>query len=399
MRIAYLLADHGIPVFGDKGASVHVRDFAGALDALGHQVTLFCAKRGRAEAQVPFELVKVAVPPAGVVADEGDPLAARRAKEQRYQATARAMAEKVMALHQQVPFDAIYERYSLWSTAGLEVARALGLPLVVEVNAPLLQEQQTYRRLVLRDEAEAVERAVFSRADALVVVSRPLADYVVARGADPRRVEVVPNGVDRRRFHPRVRPASLSEAEGRVVIAFAGSLKAWHGVELLFDAFRELHRRLAGLHLLVIGEGPLGEWLRGYVRGAGLQDRVTFTGWRSHDEVARLLARADLAVAPYPALDDFYFSPLKLFEYLALGKAVVASDIGQIAEVVEHGRTGLLVPPGDLAALVEALEALVVDPALRQRMGVTAATAAEAFTWEANARRVEKLIRRIEAAA
>ncbi len=393
MRIAYLLADHGIPLFGNKGAAVHVVDLIGALTALDQEVVLYCARHGGPQRPLPWHWEKVTAPtPAEASGAGDDPRAARRHKERCYLALAEALEARVAAAHRQRPFDALYERYSLWSAAGVRLARRLGLPLVLEVNAPLLAEQRRYRELALDEAAAAIEAEVFGGADHILAVSQGVADYVIAHGARPERVQVLPNGVDAARFHPAVTPAALPEAEGRFVIGFAGSLKAWHGVEILLDAFRELTRRLAGLHLLLIGDGPLRAWVDGYVAGAGVGDNVTCTGWVAHDAIPPLLARADVLSAPYPPLDDFYFSPLKLFEYLALGKPVVASRIGQIEEVIEHGRDGLLVPPGDAWALAEALQRLCVDEPLRRRLGQGARVAARGYTWHRNAQRIVALL-------
>ncbi len=390
MRIAYILADHGIAVFGNKGASVHVRELADALCRRGHETTLFCTRRGPESPPTPFEVRKIRMTANPPPASEGGN-AGQAAKEKRYMAAAQRLAHALLEAHRIRPFDALYERYSLWSAAGVEVARETGLPLVLEVNAPLLEEQAGYRRLIHRTEAERLERKNFEQAHALAVVSREMGDYVKRKGACTDAIRIVPNGVNPAHFHPRVTQASLPGTDGRFIVAFAGSLKVWHGIEILLAAFRELVRRLAGMHLLVIGDGPLRDWMEGYVAGAGLEGCVTFTGWRPHREIPALLARADVAVAPYPRLDHFYFSPLKLFEYLALGKPVVASDTGQIREILEEGRSGLLVPPGDALALADALEHLWVDEALRHRLATAAIRRAGHFTWNRNAERIEAI--------
>ncbi len=390
MRIAYFLADHGIAVFGDKGASVHVQELASALCRRGHETTIFCTRRGPASPSAPFEVRKIRAPEAPPsVNEQRDTI--RRTKEKRYMAAAEQLVHAFLEEHQRQPFDAIYERYSLWSAAGVEAARETGLPLVLEVNAPLLEEQAGYRELAHHAEAERLEQANFRNADVLAVVSREIGDYAKERRGSADAIQVIPNGVDPEHFHPRVTQTSLPEADGRFVIAFSGSLKQWHGVEVLMAAFRELVHRLAGMHLLVIGDGPLRDWMNGYVAGAGLESCVTFTGWRPHQEIPALLARADVAVAPYPRLDHFYFSPLKLFEYLALGKPVVASDTGQIGEILERGNTGLLVPPSDVVALADALERLWIDKGLRQRLAKAAIRRAGNFTWDRNAERIEAI--------
>ena len=392
MRIAYLLADHGVPVYGTKGASVHVRELAAALADRGHEVTIFCTRKGAVPDEVPFSIVKAPSVSGDETVPDSDPQALRRVKERRYMASADNLLRHFLQAHRQHPFDVIYERYSLWSAVGVRAARETGLPVVLDVNAPLCLEQASYRELCHAGHAKALERENFQGADRLIAVSRAVADYLLDHGAREETVTVMPNGVNTALFHPAVAPAALPEAEGRFVVAFSGSLKSWHGIDILMDAFRELVRRHAGLHLLMIGDGPLGQWLAGFAAGARLDDQVSFTGWVPHGSLPPLLARADAAVAPYPPLEDFYFSPLKLFEYLALGRPVVASAIGQITEVIEHGRNGLLVPPGDALALADALERLYLDLPLRKRLGLAAAEDAEQRGWNENARRLEAIL-------
>jgi len=390
MKIAYLSADRGIPVFGNKGASVHVREFVNAVSALGHHVTILTAMRGPMAWCLGAEIIEVGVEtlsPPPESAPNGA-LAHVLAKERQALGISEALRERVGRLAHRDGFDLIYERYSLWSAAGVRAARALEMPCLVEVNAPLLEEQRTYRELVLASEAQAIEAEVFGGADLLLAVSAPLKAYAIARGADSKRTLVLPNGVDTKRFHPAVEAEPLDGVDGKFVVGFVGSLKLWHGLDVLLEAFRALRGRSAAYHLLVVGDGPLRGWVDGYSRGARLDGAVTVTGWIPYDRVPALIQRMDVAVAPYPFLDGFYFSPLKLFEYMAVGRPVVASRIGQIEHVVQDGTTGLLFEPGDPEDLAEKIERLRSDPRLRQALGAAASQQADGHTWEANARRV-----------
>lgn len=384
MRIAYVCADGGIAVFGDKGASVHIRELAGAFCQTGNELHLLCARRGPGSADYPVDQVTAALPP------HDD----RAGKERGHMATASAIEARLVALHRDWPFDMIYERYSLWSAAGVRAARRLAVPVVVEVNAPLVSEQAEFRALVLAEDARAIEAEVFGHADALAVVSDDLVPYVTARGARPHRVQVIRNAVDTARFTPRVPPAQVPcIAADAFVVGFSGSLKAWHGVETLLPAFRALRDRLPRAHLLVLGEGPLKAWIEGYAAGAGLAEAVTLTGWVGHDVLPALLARMDVATAPYPAAEGHYFSPLKLYEYLAVGRPVVASRIGQTAQVLDGTDAALLVPPGDAGALADALRQLALDPALAARLARNAAIEGRRHDWADNARAVTALVR------
>ncbi len=382
MRIAYVCADGGIAVFGEKGASVHITAMAAAFRRVGHEVRVLCAKRGTGAADYPVEQVTAQLPPA----DD------RAAKERGWIATAAAIEARLVALHSDWPFDMIYERYALWSTAGVRAARRLGVPVVIEVNAPLVAEQAEFRALVLADEARLVEAEVFGCADALAVVSDELAAYVTARGAASGRVHVIRNAVDTGRFTPEVPQAQIDGVpESAFVVGFSGTLKAWHGLETLLPAFDALLARLPAAHLLVVGDGPRKAWIEGYAAGAGIAAAVTLTGWVPHAGLPGVIARMDVATAPYPEAAGHYFSPLKLYEYLALGRPVVASRIGQTARLLDGTQAAVLVAPGDASALTAALLRLAHDPALRARLSHHAAREGLRHDWADNARKVVAL--------
>lgn len=383
MRIAYVCADRGIPVFGAKGASVHIQEMMDAFGALGHEVRALAARRGAAPA------CALSVEEVGSPALSG---LDRPAKERAAMAQARAIEERLIALHRLWPFDLIYERYSLWSAAGIHAGDRLGVPVVSEVNAPLLIEQSEYRELVHEDEAQAIEAAVFARSDLLAAVSCQVADYTVSRGACPENVRVIGNGVNTTRFHPGVAPSKDDGIpDGAFVVGFTGSLKVWHGVDTLLRAFAAFRRTCPDAHLLILGDGPKSGWIRGFAEGAGFADAMTVTGWVDHGRLAPMIARIDVATAPYPEDDNHYFSPLKLYEYLAMGRPVVASRIGQTAELLEGSDAACLLPPGDAGALADALSDLHADPARRGRMARAAAAEGRKHDWRENARRVIEL--------
>ncbi|MEZ5912481.1 MAG: glycosyltransferase [Paracoccaceae bacterium] len=391
MRIAYVTADRGIAVFGAKGASVHIQEMMRAFGGLGHELRALAARKGGG-------------PDNGLLVEEVGTAALsgtdRAGKERAAMAQARAIEDRLIALHRNWPFDLIYERYSLWSDAGIRAGARLGIPVVTEVNAPLVVEQSEYRELVHGDAARAIEGRVFAQSELLATVSRQVADYALGRGAPPEAVRVVGNGVDTARFHPGVEPVRFGAIpDGAFVVGFTGSLRVWHGVDTLLRAFVTLRQACPDAHLLILGDGPLRGWIEGFSEGAGIAQAVAITGWVDHADLAPLIAGMDVATAPYPADDGHYFSPLKLYEYLATGRPVVASRIGQTAELLEGSQAACLLPPGDDMALAEALVALHADPARRAKMARAAAAEGRKHDWRENARRVIELVERRRQAA
>jgi glycosyltransferase involved in cell wall biosynthesis len=290
--------------------------------------------------------------------------------------------------------DFVYERYALFSFAGIRLARELGVPHILEVNAPLAYEQEKMRGLEIKELAREMERRIFCETDRVIAVSGRLQEYAVSCGVAESRIHVLPNAVDPQRFAPH-RPAAQQrdktvraqyQLESKHVIGFVGSLKPWHGTETLLEAFRRLHATAANTHLLIVGDGPAREELEKYTHTHGLEGAVTFTGNVSYDDVPQYLAAMDIAVAPYVANENFYFSPIKIFEYMAMGKPVVAGKIGQVEEVIADGETGLLFAPGNIDQLAAALARLVDDSPLCRCLGEKAGTwVLQERTWEHNA--------------
>ncbi|MFW6188366.1 MAG: glycosyltransferase family 4 protein, partial [Actinomycetota bacterium] len=305
----------------------------------------------------------VPVPP--VPAADGAGRAERVAARERAQAeAARRLAEQVVA----DGADVVHERYSLFSRVLADVAGRLGVPGILEVNAPLIDEQRTHRDLVDEAAARAALNTQVAAATRTACVSAPVAAWVERTATAPAgRVVVAPNGVNPDRIRPCADAAATGPDAAAPVVVFVGTLKPWHGVEHLVRA-----RALAAgnWRLRIVGDGPQRGSLEALAAELGVA--VEFTGAVAPERVPALLAGCAMAVAPYPAVtdpDEQYFSPLKLYEYAAAALPVVASRTGQVPEAVQDGTTGLLVEPSDPAALAAAVDALAADPERRRAMG------------------------------
>jgi glycosyltransferase involved in cell wall biosynthesis len=383
VKILYLSSDPGIPFWGSKGASIHVREFTRALKAAGHELHIGVARLGRPPADAE-KIWEIPGPDADFFQCE------QKWGEPKLLAEAAAFARNFyLVLPPTRGFDLVYERYSLFGIAGLSIARRLGIPLVLEVNSPLVEEEKAHRTLILEPLARAIERYLFSQADGIIAVSESIRSYICSISAEAR-LAVLPNGVDADLFLKAQGTESLRAKLGgeRFLVGFVGSLKPWHGLEVLLQAFRWLPGE-QHFHLVLVGDGPLRQPLEREVEQLNLKDRVTFTGAVDYQEIPGILKGLDVTVAPYPPIADFYFSPIKIFEYMASGRPIVASRIGQVAEILEDGRTALLVPPGDAEALGHALLRLRSNRELGERLGSVAQVEVQkAHTW---ARRVETI--------
>jgi glycosyltransferase involved in cell wall biosynthesis len=269
----------------------------------------------------------------------------------------------------------------------MEFARTAGIPGVLEVNAPLIDEQRTHRQLSDAAAAEWVAARAFGAASLLVAVSQPVASYLHRQPTRRAPVLVVPNGIDPERFPT---PAYGVPRRARpFTVGFLGTLKPWHGLPELVDAFAALRKLSWDARLLVIGDGPDREALEADLARRRLTSATTITGAIAPHDVGVHLTNVDVALAPYPGGVESYFSPLKVVEYLAAGLPVVASRCGQLPELVRHGVTGLLVTPGNAEATASACNRLRLDRTLALAMAREGRREAMATrTWDAVVRRI-----------
>ena len=408
MKILYVCSDLGIPVLGHRGGSIHIRELVHAFRRAGHDVSVAAPTRVKSPWDEPARLAASLVDAeptartdeatravAAYAATLGAPSAlADDVRRILYNVDLAAALERRFGDH---PPDVIYERSALYGIAGARAADALDVPFVLELNAPLVLEDRRYRHgQALSEIAATAERWVLARADAIVVVSAALREHVRSLGVASERVHVLPNGVDAERFRPGPRAPAVRarwDLDGEPVIGFVGGYQPWHGVDALPLLLERLLPKHPRLRLLVVGDGRGRSEFERVVAERGLSDHVRVTGAVAHDDVAALIREFDVAVAPYPEAEHgFYFSPLKLFEYMGCGAPVVAPRLGQIAEVVRDGETGLLYAPSRPDEFAAACDRLLSDRALARRIGdAAAADVRERYTWDRNAAAITRI--------
>jgi glycosyltransferase involved in cell wall biosynthesis len=381
VRILYCALDQQVP--GTLGGSVHTRSVAEGLAARGHVVHVL-TRMGRGGF------------PAGPVhwTDLGAPFGRPQLRWMRTPTVARIAAATRPEL--------IMERYQNFGGEGVAAAARQGVPAVLEVNAPMIElpdsrKTQIDRALVLQPMRRW--RDWQARHAALLVT--PTASILPA-GVPPDRVLEIEWGADTTRFTPHAGGPVPYERPSGVVAIFAGAFRAWHGAIQLVDAMKQLRARgVDDISAVLLGDGPERGAVMEAARGV---PRVQFTGALPHDAMPAALAAADIGVAPFdvtrhpPLALAFYWSPLKLFEYMATGLPVVAPALDRIQRLVGHGREGCLYDPADPGGLADALAALR-DPVLRARMGRAArARAVAEYSWQAHCERLDRALAALVAA-
>ena len=375
MKIDYL---HYL-VSGDTGRH-HVRQFAAAAGSLGHTL------RVRA-----MNLAPDGGGPSGAPAGSRSRLKQRLS---RYLHDPKELlwnlryARREVALLAPDPPEVLLVRDHVLTASCLAVARHLGLPLVLEMNSPAEEGTLWEDPYVHLPGIPAwLEGVKLRRADAVAVVSTRLRDYLAERHrVDPAKFVVAPNGADLEAFSvttPRD-PEVAWAADEEPVVGFVGSFRKWHGVEHLGRMLREVGAARPAARFLMVGDGPEIDVTRRLAEPLG--DRVRFTGRVPHERVPGLVAAFQIGVLPETL---FYGSPLKMIEWMAAGKAIVAPGYDPVREVMEDQVEGLHFQPGDADAMIRAVLALIDDPALRKRLGAAAAArAAASLSWRDNARKV-----------
>ena len=217
--------------------------------------------------------------------------------------------------------DVIYERFSLFLFAGIWAKRAFRLPLLLEVNAPLYEERARNDGLRLKGLGRRAQAWLWRSADHVLPVTDVLGQTIAAYGTPPARITVIPNGIDPARFQSVLSTDDAKEAlalpRGRLVLGFTGFIRGWNAVHRLID-FAALHQGALDLHILVVGDGPARQSLLQYAGDKNIPDRLTIVGVVGREDIARHISAFDIALLPGVTP---YSSPLKLFEYLYLGRA------------------------------------------------------------------------------
>ncbi len=299
-------------------------------------------------------------------------------------------------------YDLIHERFNLLALGGAWASKKLGIPFVLEVNADLLEQRKfkgIQERGLRRLFAIWATRVCFNTATQIICISPRLKEHLHTKwNINERKLTVLPCAADVEAFKPNYNSETVRKSLGLTtepVVMWVGGFYPWHNLSLLLESFELILKRRADAKLVLVGDGQTRSAVEDMITRDGLHHAVILTGKIAHSQVPEMLSIADVAVVPSPLITARFGgtgTPLKLFEYMAAGKAIVATALDEAAEVIQDGYNGVLVEAGDVNTFAEATLKLINDPKERIRLGQNAREqTVKQYSWEHYTRRLEEI--------
>lgn len=367
---------------GEEPESIHIASIVSALRELGHEV----------EIVGPVKLAtRRAKPTTSLLGRIKRRLPAFAVELLQMLYNAKSFLQLALA-HRRHPCAFLYERYALYNVAGIWFSAIFRVPLVLEVNTPYAQAWSKYYGLAFPRFARFLERRIFRRADRIITVTARQRELIVGEGVDAQRIVVCHNAIDPADFatgrYPREQQRNdlgFGSWQG-LVAGFVGTMNRWQGVHGFADVVRRVAAMNVNVRFVFVGDGEGRQRLMDELDSSGLLAHVRFLGRQPHAEIPRLLSAMDIGLL----LDsNAYGSPMKVFEYWGAGLAVIAPRVPPVLEIMEDGVTGLLIEPGDAAAMAAAIQRLAGNPALLRRLGGTGReNVLSKHVWSENARMI-----------
>ncbi len=376
------------------GAAVKSNEFIAAIRRKNHKVFLEWRTK-QPEAQIPFNGALKAQ------RRESVKTALRRAyREPRsYLINIPRFFSEYRILKKQQP-DVLFSRHDYGNYANLLLAKMLGIPLVVEVDCPPTHEWcHFYAQDALKfgDFSLKVELDYLKKADAVITQSTELSRYYIEKGVSADKITMIPNAADTNKIKPSQADEELVRRfglKGKIVVGWVGAGHAWTGIDVLIDAVYQVMPHFPDVYFMMIGTEKNMRFFREKFAKSDFADRIVLTGYVHNSEIPRYLSCMDIAIAPYPQLDFFYASSMKLFEYMAAGKAIVATRIGQLAEVITEGENGFLYNADDAQELSGKIKYLIEEKSLRAKLARAArADAEKEYNWDRVGEKMIKVFR------
>lgn len=377
ISIACLCTDPGVPVLGFKGCSVHLREMCSALASLGAEVSLYAMSKGEGN-PYPHDITEINFFKKKLLG-----------KDLRLMLSNLLFYRTCKNIFKTSKPHFLYARYHIYGWAGVKLAREFSIPIIMHVDDLRVEIEKD--RLHFPKLAETFETAILKRVDAICCPSKILKSLILEKGVDDQKILVTPNGINIDEFNNNSDGREIRKRfglEGKFIIGYVGVLKKLWGIHTILESAQKVLCQRKDIHFMLVGQGKAFPEIESFVKDKGLGDRFTLTGAVAHSDVPKYISAMDIGLAPYELLEPFYGSPMKIFEYMAMGKPVITTPQGQIKDLVEHGENGLLIEPDDSDGLAKAILELGGNKDMMKNMGLKARATVESYTWEANARKV-----------
>lgn len=368
---------------GQGAEGIHIRGIIKAFEDLGHHVRVVSPFRATPKKTLEFKRSRL-----WKILSEQAPQVIFEIIEITYNIYCYfALRSAIHAIHP----DFIYDRYALFNVAPLLIARRYNIKLVLEINdATIIQRS---RPLFLKRLARWFERKIYCNAQVLLTVSEHFKELIVSTyGISPSKIYVIPNAIDPARFHISDYHNFRTELglNNKTVIGVIGAFVSWHGLDFLITSVQNLLKKREDLKILLVGDGPVRPQIDTLVKRLGLQEYIEFTRFVPPHNVPKYISCMDICLMPD---SNEHGSPIKIFEYMATAKPVVAPRYGPIEEIIQHNKTGILFTPREKIGLSNAIQSLLDDSELRHKLGTAARNYVFSHhTWTINAQRILSIL-------
>jgi len=308
-----------------------------------------------------------------------------------------SIKQEINILNEEKP-DLVISREQSYIYSPARVAKKINIPYLIEIDSPGAYEQITFQTYYRNTKwlVNYIEIQHIKAGKTAFTVSNKLKEFFVKKGISKDLVSVIPNGANPQIFSPEISNDLIKEKydlHNCVVVGFVGSFIFWHGIENLLTVIERTLKKFDNVEFLMVGKGgPLEHLITKFIDDHNLKDKVLLTGYVLHNEVPAYISAMDIVLAPYPDLDFFYYSPVKVYEYMSCGKAVIATKIGQIAEIIEDQKTGFLTKPNDIEQIIHLISELIENDKLREDVGHAARKEIlEKHTWDRRGKKLSDL--------
>lgn len=382
LNILYLIGDRGLDLTKGEGYKIHVLKIIDGLKKKGHKVFLLTINENPLLPEfedyrtIPHKYLRFffhrIFPFTGTI-------------------NSIHIFLNILRLNKLYQFDIIHERFGLYSHGGILASKLLHIPHVIEINGPSIEEKKLFTKDIApiqKFTAKVIRKFCLRNTDHVIAVSNNLKSFLLDNHLINRKekITVLPNAADVTAFNKQFDAQSLKDSlslKDKFIIAYTGTLQVWYAIEDIISAFPQILKEIPNACLLIVGTGQARKTLEDLAYNLGISDKVRFMGYVQYEKIPEVLSIADVAVAPYKEVGiPFFNSPIKVFEYLSAGKPIVATKIGQIAEVLKDQHTALLVTPGNIDELANAIIRLAHDEQLRNYLAKNAKIEAQKYSWD-----------------